>query len=294
MSLIVAALGFGLVTMSIIAIAAVGFTMQFGITNMINLAYGQVMIASAYAAYALNNRGLSIWLSLLAGAVFGAIFSFILNRVVYAPFQRKGTNLIGMVIISLAVSLVIANVLLPIVGYYSVSYHLDTGPTFHAGSIALTGVQLAIIAVAVITMLVIHGLLHFTRLGKAMRATAANPTLARNCGIPTNRVIDLAWLITGALCGVAGVVAGMNSDSFSVANGSEFLIPIIAASVLGGAGHPYGAMIGAVIIGEMTEISAAIISPEYKQVAAFAVLVLVMVLRPQGLLAKRGALAAAG
>jgi branched-subunit amino acid ABC-type transport system permease component len=294
MSLIVAALGFGLVTMSIIAIAAVGFTMQFGITNMINLAYGQVMIASAYAAYTVNSRGLSIWLSLLVGAVFGAIFSFILNRVVYAPFQRKGTNLIGMVIISLAVSLVIANVLLPIVGYYSVSYHLDTGPTLRAGSIALTGVQVAIIAVAVITMLVIHGLLHFTRLGKAMRATAANPTLARNCGIPTNRVIDLAWLITGALCGVAGVVAGMNSDSFSVANGSEFLIPIIAASVLGGAGHPYGAMIGAVIIGEMTEVSAAIISPEYKQVAAFAVLVLVMVLRPQGLLAKRGALAAAG
>jgi branched-subunit amino acid ABC-type transport system permease component len=294
MSLIVAALGFGLVSMSIIAIAAVGFTMQFGITNMINLAYGQVMIASAYAAYALNSRGVSIWLSLLAGAVFGAVFSFILNRLVYAPFQRKGTNLIGMVIISLAVSLVIANVLLPIVGYYSVSYHLNPGPTIHAGSIALTGVQLAIIGVAVLTMLVIHALLRFTRLGKAMRATAANPTLARNCGIPTSRVIDLAWLITGALCGIAGVVAGMNSDSFSVASGSEFLIPIIAASVLGGAGHPYGAMIGAVIIGEMTEISAAIISPEYKQVAAFVALVLVMVLRPQGLLAKRGALAAAG
>jgi branched-chain amino acid transport system permease protein/neutral amino acid transport system permease protein len=127
-----------------------------------------------------------------------------------------------------------------------------------------------------------------------MRATAANPGLARNCGIPTRRVIDVAWLITGALCGVAGTVAGMNSDSFSVANGSEFLIPIIAAAVLGGAGHPYGAMIGAVIIGLMTEISAAVISPQYKQVAAFAALVLVMMLRPQGLLAKRGALAAAG
>jgi branched-subunit amino acid ABC-type transport system permease component len=294
MSLIVAAFGFGLVTMSIIAIAAVGFTMQFGITNMINLAYGQVMIASAYAAYAVNNAGVSIWISMVAGAVFGALFSFLLNRTIYAPFQRKGTNLIGMVIISLAVSLVIANVLLPIVGYYSVSYHLSTGPTLHAGSIALTGVQIAIMAVAVVAMLLIYALLHFTRLGKAMRATATNPTLARNCGIPTARVIDLAWLITGALCGIAGVVAGMNSDAFSVANGSEFLIPIIAASVLGGAGHPYGAMIGAVIIGEMTEVSAALISPEYKQVAAFAALVLVMVLRPQGLLAKRGTLAAAG
>jgi branched-subunit amino acid ABC-type transport system permease component len=294
MGLIIAAFGFGLVSMSIIAISAVGFTMQFGITNMINLAYGQVMISSAYAAYALNNAGVSIYLSLIVGAVFGALFSFVLNRLVYAPFQRKGTNLIGMVIISLAVSLLIANVLLPIVGYYSVSYHLSTGPTLHAGSLVLTGVQLAIIAISVVIMLAIHTLLTTTRLGKAMRATAANPTLARNCGIPTSRVVDLAWLITGALCGIAGVVAGMNSDSFSVANGSEFLIPIIAASVLGGAGHPYGAMIGAVIIGEMTELSAAVISPEYKQVVAFGVLVLVMILRPQGLLAKRGTMAAAG
>ena len=212
MSLIVAAFGFGLVSMSIIAISAVGFTMQFGITNMINLAYGQVMIASAYAAYAVNNAGVSIWLALPVGAVFGAVFSFLLNRLIYAPFQRKGTNLIGMVIISLAVSLVIANALLPIVGTYSVSYHQDPGTTYYLGSIALTGEQLAIIAVAIVVMLAIHALLRFTRLGKAMRATAANPTLARNCGIPTARVVDLAWLITGALCGVAGTVAGMNSE----------------------------------------------------------------------------------
>src|SRR5450759_441097 len=245
MSLIIAAFGFGLVSMSIIAIAAVGFTMQFGITNMINLAYGQVMISSAYAAYALNNVGINIWAALVVGAIFGAIFSLVLNRLVYAPFQRKGTNLIGMVIISLAVSLLIANVLLPIVGYYSVSYHQNVGPTFHAGSIALTGVQLAIIGLAIVLMLVIHSLLKLTRLGKAMRATSANPTLARNCGIPTRRVIDTAWLITGAVCGVAGTVAGMNSDTFAVASGAGFLISIIAASVLGGAGHPDGAMIGA-------------------------------------------------
>jgi branched-chain amino acid transport system permease protein/neutral amino acid transport system permease protein len=294
MSLLIAAFGFGLVSASIIAIAAVGFTMQFGITNMINLAYGQVMISSAYVAYELNSRGVSIWAALVVAAIFGALFSFALNRLVYGPFQRKGTNLVGMVIISLATSLLIANLLLPIVGYYSVSYRVNTGPTLHAGSIALTALQLGIIALAVVLMLAIHALLTLTRLGKAMRATAANPTLARNCGIPTRRVVDLAWLITGALCGIAGTVAGMNSDAFSVSNGSEFLIPIIAASVLGGAGHPYGAMVGAVIIGEMTELSAAIFSPQYKQVIAFAVLVLVMILRPQGLLAKRGTLAAAG
>jgi branched-chain amino acid transport system permease protein/neutral amino acid transport system permease protein len=292
--LYVAAFGFGLVGMSVIAIAAVGFTMQFGITNMINLAYGEVMISSAYVAYYLNRAGITIWIGMTAGALFGAVFSFLLNRLVYAPFQRKGTSHIGMVIVSLAVSLMMANLLLPIVGYYSVSYQDTTGGLLRAGGIVLTTNQIAIIAVAIVVMLLIHALLRYTRLGKAMRATAANPTLARNCGIPTQRVIDAVWLITGALCGLAGVVAAMNSDSFAIANGAGFLITALAAAVLGGAGQPYGAMIGAVIIGMVTELSAAAWAPEYKEVVAFGILVVVMVLRPQGLLAKRGALAAAG
>ena len=294
MSLFVAAFGFGLVSMSVIAIAAVGFTMQFGITNMINLAYGEVMISSAYVAYYMNRAGVSIWIGMVAGGLFGAAFSFLLNRIVYAPFMRKGTANLGMVIVSLAVSLMISNLLLPIVGYYSVSYQEDAGRLIRLGSIILTRDQIIVIGIAVVLMFAIHALLTYTRLGKAMRATAANPTLARNCGIPTQRVIDSVWLITGALCGLAGVVAALNADSFAIANGSAFLITILAAAVLGGAGQPYGAMIGAVLIGLITELSAAVWSPEYKEVVAFGILVLVMVLRPQGLLAKRGALAAAG
>jgi branched-chain amino acid transport system permease protein/neutral amino acid transport system permease protein len=242
----------------------------------------------------LNKAGISIWVGMVAGALFGAVFSFLLNRIVYAPFMRKGTSYLGMVIVSLAISLMIANLLLPIVGYYSVSYQESTGSLIRIGAILLTTNQIAIIGIAVVLMLAIHGLLRYTRLGKAMRATAANPTLARNCGIPTQRVIDSVWLITGALCGMAGVVAALNSDSFAIALGSGFLITALAAAVLGGAGQPYGAMIGAVIIGLITELSAAKFSPEYKDVVAFGILVLVMVLRPQGLLAKRGALAAAG
>jgi branched-subunit amino acid ABC-type transport system permease component len=292
--LFVAAFGFGLVSMSVIAIAAVGFTMQFGITNMINLAYAEVMIASAYAAYAVNRTGISIWISMIGGALFGALFSFLLNRILYAPFLRKNTSHIGMVIVSLAAALMIANVLLPIVGYFSVSYRQSPGPTIRLGAFVLTTSQVLIIGLAVLLMLLIHSLLTFTRLGKAMRATAANPTLARNCGIQTQRVVDLVWLITGALCGIAGTVAAMNSESFAVASGATYLITIIAAAVLGGAGQPYGAMIGAIIIGEMTELSAAAISPQFKEVVAFAILVLVMIFRPQGLLARRGTMAAAG
>jgi branched-chain amino acid transport system permease protein/neutral amino acid transport system permease protein len=293
MSLYEAALGFGLVSMSVIALAAVGFTMQFGVTNLINLAYGQIMISSAYVAYFLNRAGVTIWIGMIVGAVFGAFFSYLLNRVVYGPFQRKNTGPLGMVIVSLAVSLMMANLLLPIVGVYNVSYHEPTS-LLRFGGVVLTTNQLAIMGLSVLVMLAIHGLLRYTRLGKAMRATAANPTLARNCGIPTQRVVDVVWLITGALCGLAGVVAALNSDSFQIANGSGFLITALAAAVLGGAGQPYGAMIGAVVIGMVTELSAATWSAEYKEVVAFGILVFVMVLRPQGLLAKRGAAAAAG
>src|SRR6202030_3153111 len=237
---------------------------------------------------------ISIWIGMVAGGLFGAAFSFLLNRIVYAPFMRRGTANLGMVIVSLAVSLMISNLLLPIVGYYSVSYQEDAGRLIRLGSIILTRDQIIVIGIALVLMFAIHALLTYTRLGKAMRATAANPTLARNCGIQTQRVIDLVWLITGALCGVAGVVAALDSDSFTIASGAGFLITALAAAVLGGAAQPYGAMIGAVIIGLVTELSAAVWSPDYKQVVAFVILVLVMVLRPQGLLARRGALAAAG
>ena len=294
MSLYAAAFGFGLVSLAVIAVGAVGFTMQFGITNLINLAYGDIMITSAFAAYFFNHAGVNIWIALLAGAAIGAIFSFLLNRFVYGPFQRRGTPLIGMVIVSLAIGIMTSNLLLAFVGSDNVSYRQYPGSTVRVAGIILTTEQLLLIGVAVVLMLGIHALLRYTRLGKAMRATAANATLARNCGIPTGRVIDAVWLITGALCGMAGTIAAMNSDSFAVANGSGFLITILAAAVLGGAGQPYGAMLGAVIIGELTELSAAVISPEYKAVVAFSVLVLVMVLRPQGLLAKFGAMAAAG
>jgi branched-subunit amino acid ABC-type transport system permease component len=252
------------------------------------------MISSAYVAYGLNRAGVTVWLGLLAGAAWGALVSFLLNRLLYGPFQRKGTAHIGMVIVSLATGIMLSNVLLAVVGPDNVSYVQAAGPTLRLGAIALTAEQVGIIGIAVVLMLGVRALLEHTRLGKAMRATAANPTLARSCGIPTGRVIDVVWLLTGALCGLAGTVAAMNSDSFAVSNGAGFLITILAAAVLGGAGQPYGAMLGAVLIGEVTELSAAVLTPEYKTVIAFAVLVLMMVLRPQGLLAKVGALGSAG
>jgi branched-chain amino acid transport system permease protein/neutral amino acid transport system permease protein len=117
-----------------------------------------------------------------------------------------------------------------------------------------------------------------------MRATAANPDLARNCGIRTRQVILLTWLISGALCGLAGVTFGMDSGTFGATSTDLFLVLVLAAVFLGGPGQPYGAMLGALVIGLATEISAAIIVPDYKDVIAFLILLAMMAVRPTGLL----------
>ncbi len=286
MNTIVPAIGFGIVTASILAVAGVGFTLQFGVTNILNLAYGDIMTAAAFVAYLVTRAGLSVWLALVTGAAFGSVFSVLLNRCIYTPFVRRGTRLFGMIIVTIAVSLMVQNGLLAIFGANFFSLKMSRPAPVHIAGMVFTTVQLAIIAIAVVAMLLIHLLLRYTKLGKAMRATAADPDLARNCGIATDRVIDLAWAISGALCGLAGVILVMNVTAFTDTTGAQFLIPIVAVAVLGGIGQPYGAMLGALVIGITSEVAAAIFNPEYKDVVAFVILVIVLLARPQGILSE--------
>jgi len=285
-STLLAAVGFGIVTASILAVAGVGFTLQFGVTNILNLAYGDIMTASAFVAYLVTNAGLSVWLALVAGAAFGSAFSVLLNRFIYTPFVRHGTRLFGMIIVSIAVSLILQNALLAIFGANFFSLQMPRPSSVHIAGMVFTTVQLAIIAIALAAMLLIHLLLRYSKLGKAMRATATDPELARNCGIATDRVIDLTWALSGALCGLAGVVLVMNVTAFTDTTGSQFLIPIVAVAVLGGIGQPYGAMLGALVIGITSEVAAAVFSPQYKDVVAFVILVIVLLARPQGILSE--------
>jgi branched-subunit amino acid ABC-type transport system permease component len=283
-SLFLASLGFGLVTAAVLAIAAVGFTMQFAVTDVLNLAYGAVMIASAFVAYAVNQAGASVWLGALAAAAAGSAGSVLLNQGIYTPFRRRGSAPVTMVIVSLGMTLIIEFGLQAIVGGTGVSYTMSQGPTLKAGGLVLTAVQLVIIALSVAVMAAVHALLRYSKLGKAMRATAANRSLARACGVRTDRVVTLTWALTGALCGLAGTVFAMNNGSFGATSADLFLVVILAAVFLGGPGQAYGAMVGAVIVGLATEISAAYLTPSYKDVVAFGALLAVMAARPGGVL----------
>ena len=283
-SVFVTSIGFGLVASAILALAAVGFTLQFAVTNVLNLAYGGVMIVSAYAAYALNHAGVEIWIAVIASIVAGALMSLFLNMVVYTPFQRRGTSPIAMVIVSLGMTLIFVFGTQAIAGPTNVSYAMSQGATVKVGSIELTVVQLVLIALSIVVMGLVHGLIRYTRLGKAMRATAANRNLARNCGIRTDRVVTTTWLITGALCGLAGATFAINSGTFGATSTDVFLVLILAAVFLGGPGEPYGAMLGALVIGVATEVSASLIVSSYKDVIAFVILLAMLAVKPNGLL----------
>lgn len=280
------AIGFGLVTASILALAAVGFTMQFGVTNILNLAYGEVMAASGFVALMVNHAGYSIWVGMAVSAVFGAVLSYLLNRAVFIPFVRRGTRLFGMVIVTIAVGLIIENAILAITGPNFFSYSIDQESSYSVGPLILSTSQIVIMGIALVCMLAIHGVLRYTKLGMAMRATATDSSLARGCGIRTERIVDTAWLISGAMCGLAGVALFINTTSFTAATANSFLVVIVAAAILGGVGQPYGAMLGALVIGLASEIAATFFNPSYKNVVAFVILVVVLLLRPQGILAE--------
>ena len=216
-----------------------------------------------------------------------AALSVLLNIVVYAPFQRRGSAPITIVIVSLGMALIIEFGIAAFVGGVDVSYTMGQGATVRAGGLILTTVQMAIIGISLVVMAAVWLLLGYTRLGKAMRATAANRTLARNCGIRTARVVNATWAVTGALAGLAGTVFAIDIGSFGPTSTDIFIVLILAAVFVGGPGHAYGAMIGAAAIGMATEVSAAYINPSYKYVVAFVALLAMLAVRPAGLFGAR-------
>ena len=287
MSLFAASVGFGLITAAVLAIASVAFTLQFAVTDVLNLAFAAIMTFGAFTAYWINQAGVSVWLGLILAMAACSGLSVLLNLVVYAPFQRRGSSPITIVIVSLGMALIIEFGVQAVVGGVNVSYTMGQGTTFRAAGLILTTVQLVILAISVVVMGAVHVLLRYSKLGKAMRATAANRTLARNCGIRTSRVITVTWALTGALGGLAGTVFAVDIGSFGPTSTDLFVVLILAAVFLGGPGHAYGAMLGALLIGLATEVSAAYIQPDYKYVIAFVVLLAMLAVRPSGLLGAR-------
>jgi len=291
--LIVPAVGFGLATAAYIALAAVGFTLQAGVSNIFNFAYGDIMITAAFMAYAVNTIGGGLWELFIVGAVTGAVVSLALNRLIFRRFVRHGVNRFGMLIVTLWTGLILQNVLLAVFGPRFFSLQVSSGRLFTffgQHGILLTGVQLISIGIAVAAVLIVAIGLRYTRVGMAMRALATNPNLAQSSGVPARKILDYTWIVSGIFCGLGGVVLALATGAFAQTTGEEFLVIIFAATVLGGVGRPVGAAVASLVLGIVMEVSALFIPPVLKELAAFALLLVVLIIRPGGLfsLAKEG------
>jgi len=286
---LVLSLGFGLITASVLAIAAVGITLQFGVTNYLNLAYGDLLTFGVYVALVVNQHfGLSIWMGLAAAILLTSLVAWLINILILRPFTNRNSPRVVMLVVTVGVSLILQNVILAIFGEQFQQYAVATGTPRHVGPFLFTPLQLGILGLAVVTMVAIHVLLRYTRLGKAMRAVSDSPELARIAGINTRQIVNAVWLIAGGLAGLSGVVLAFNVVTFTPTVGFGFIFVIFSAMVLGGVGSPYGAMAGALVVGIATEVSAVFLPSEYKTAVALVILILVLLLRPQGIFVLRG------
>jgi branched-subunit amino acid ABC-type transport system permease component len=284
MALFASVIIFGLVTAAIVAVGALGFTLQYGITNVLNLAYGATMTSVIFATWGLSHFTGSLPLLILGGFLFGAAFSSLINIVIVVPFVRKGTNLVTMAIVTIALGLIIEFSLESIQGPFTWVYPTPGGPAFQILSNAVSTTQILIVLLAGALMLALHLLLRHTRLGLSMRAMSADPSLSRASGIPTGRVRAITWALSGGLCGVAATMLATTVGSFDSTVTDGIFILIVAAAIMGGIGKPYGAMLGALCIGLVSAAVSAYLAPDLNDVVAAAIIVLTLLVRPQGLL----------
>ncbi len=282
--------GFGFVTASVLAIAAVGLSLQFGITNYVNFAYGDFMALGGFFTYVLNNEvfHLDIWVALVIGSLAMGVFGVLINQLILGPFARRFTTSHYVLIVTFGLSLIMLNAAYSIWGAQVRFFDMPISSAVHIGPLQLTRNQLIVMAIAVGLLLAVHTMLRATRLGKSMRAMSDNTTLAMTSGIDTKRITTITWFLSGTLAGVAGTILGISEGNLTPASGELFLFVIFAAVILGGIGSIYGAMGGALLIGLATEISAAFINPAYKLDIAFVALILTLLIRPSGLIARPG------
>lgn len=273
----------------IIALAALGLSLIFGATGLTNFAHGELVTMGGVVAYWFNrDAGFPVILAGLAAVVVGGLFGYAQDKVLWRPLRRRGTGLIAMMIVSIGFALFLRSIWQYTFGGQTKTYDQYVTQVRHSwGPLHLADKELAVMLLAVVVIAAVCLAMMKTRLGKAMRAVSDNPALSASSGMRVDSVIRDAWILGTALTVLAGVLLGINSQ-ISFQNGGRTLLLIFAAVTLGGLGTIWGALFGSMVIGIVVEVGPTFGVPSsIKEVGALVVLILILLIRPQGILGRR-------
>jgi branched-subunit amino acid ABC-type transport system permease component len=281
MDLYLEAAGFGVIAAASIALGAMGFTIQFGLTNVLNIGYGAIMSLGGFVAYQAHAAGVNIWLALAVGGIGASLTTLFIAKTFLSVYARRGAGLFEMAMITFGVALIVEYGLASATQNNTYALNLPLAHVLALGPLRFTTTQLVLVIIAGVAFVALDLFLRLTRLGVALRATAVDPDLARASGIATGRIVTAAWLLSGFLCGLAGGVFMVNIFTINAFTGDALLSLVIVSALLGTAGSVRGAVAAALVIGIATQIASVAGASSYDSAVAYGILALVLLARPR-------------
>ncbi|MGF1513848.1 MAG: branched-chain amino acid ABC transporter permease [Elainellaceae cyanobacterium] len=272
----------GIAVGSIIALAAVGLTLVYGILRLANFAHGDFMTLGAYCTLGFNALGLGLWVAMGLGTAATIAIALATEKLIWQPMRDRRATSTTLIIISIGLALFLRNGIILVSGAGNQAYSIPVASALDIGGIRIAYYRVIVLGLALLAIGGLHLLLRYTKLGKAMRAVADNIDLARVTGINEEAIVVWTWVIAAGLTALGGGMYGLIT-AVRPNMGWFLILPLFASVILGGIGNPYGAIAGAYVIGITQELSTYWFPAEYKVGVALLVMVVVLVLRPQGL-----------
>lgn len=279
----------GLVIGSILALAGIGVSLPFGILRVVNFAQGDYLTYGAFAAFYLNViLGWNMVLAGLGSIVAIGVLGMLLEFGYWRPMRRRRAGAFAMLLSSFGLALVMRGVLFIVGSAKPRTYDVNTFQSYKILGVRISQSEVVAVVVGLLAVAGLALLLSRTRVGRQLRALSDNRDLASIAGVNTDRLVLFTWILAGSLAALAGVLQGLIQSSFDPNMGSYLLLPVFAAVILGGLGSAYGALAGGLITGLAMELPTWSVfdgglDPVWQNVVAFAVLVLVLVVRPRGI-----------
>ena len=274
-----------------IALAGVGLSLIYGVTRLVNFAHAELVTLGAVLAFAFHvpgtGPGYPLVLAAIPAMILVGAFGWLQSKYLWQPLRKRGTSLLSLMVVSIGLSFALRSIIQLAFGGQPQSYQDYAGqPGVLILGVSMVPKHLVTIAVAIVVLFLVTLFLERSRSGTAMRAVADDRDLAESSGIDVDRVIQVTWVLAALLAAMGGIFYGMN-ESVSYDMGFRILLLLFAAVVLGGLGTAYGVMAGAFVVGIVVEMSTLVLPSELKVVSGLVILIVMLLVRPQGIFGTR-------